>query len=67
VRLVGLPLRLLNLTITFPGTVNFTEAFKGQVNNINKNYPVSLGEEHMFDFAMMDTLIFYIWIGNCND
>jgi len=26
------------------------------VNNINKNYPVSLGEEHMFDFAMMDTL-----------
>lgn len=42
--------------ITFPGTVNFTEAFKGQVNNINKNYPVSLGEEHMFDFAMMDTL-----------
>jgi len=42
--------------IAFPGKVDFTEQFKGQVKNINKDYPVSLGEEHLFDFDMMDKL-----------
>jgi|GEM_PF-1580621 len=42
--------------IEFPGTVDFTEQFKGEVRNVNKTTPEDLGEEHLFDFSMMDKL-----------